>query len=132
MTPPSLRPPRSLAALARHLAAALPALALALLTACSRPPPPDHPSAEDERIAKEDARRFCNVDTLAGIDPDDPVTTSMARHDWLTEHLEHPGSQAFLTYMKVRTDAENSRELRRLAKEAALAECPLATTLEAE
>jgi hypothetical protein len=104
-------------------------LVMFTMAACS-PPPPKSP--ETGTSFQEGVRRLCEVDQRAGLDPDlDPVTIEGERYEWAIGHVEHPDVIELVTILRVRSEAERVEMLRSFARQAELASCPLADTIEA-
>lgn len=80
----------------------------------------------------EGMRRLCDVDRLAGLDPDlDPVSTEGERYERALAHVEDPDVIELVTLMRVRSDAERVQMLRENAGRANIQSCSLADTLAA-
>jgi hypothetical protein len=74
---------------------------------------------------------MCDVDHLAGLDADaDPIAVGQKRSAWIEGHAENPDSIELRVLMSVKGASEQAEMLRAQAKQAGIARCALADSLE--
>jgi hypothetical protein len=74
---------------------------------------------------------MCDVDHLAGLDPDaNPIAVGQQRTAWIEGHAESPDSIELRVRMSVKGASEQAGMLRAEAKQAGIARCALAESLE--
>lgn len=100
-----------------------------VLVACAAPvakAPDPSCAAFTEALTK-----MCDVDRLAGVTADsDPLGAGQKRTAWITAHVDNPDAIELRTLMSVKAPAEQAKMLRERGKEAGVARCALADTLE--
>lgn len=110
------------------------ALVVCILAACSPArPPEDESSAANEKspaYARE-IQVICDVDRLSGADPEDPLTASKTREDYLLAHIKDPDAIYFLTVFRSKDAATQAGLLAQEKTELGLKRCPLADALHA-
>jgi len=107
------------------LVAGMPAL---LAVACASEPPPRAPPREAQSYG-EAVRILCDVDTLAGVDPDDPLETEAKRSDYLVEHVKNSDGIYLLTLFRTSDPRGQASLLDEAARATACQSCPLLATL---
>jgi len=76
---------------------------------------------------------MCDVDRLAGLSADeDPLGIGGRRTAWLADRIDNPDGIELKTYLSVKGAADQARMLRQSAKEAGLARCALAESLDTQ
>jgi hypothetical protein len=77
-------------------------------------------------------QQVCEVDTLAGLDPDGNVIGIEAeRTDWMMEHVPHPDAIELFTLMRVEAEGQRAARLRQALKRTPHTTCSLADYYEA-
>jgi hypothetical protein len=105
------------------------ALLLAALPACSVAEA--QPARAPGQCYADALTVMCDVDRLAGVDPDaDPITVGQRRTEWIEGHAENPDSIELRVLMSVKGASEQAEMLRSQAKQAGLPRCALADSLE--
>jgi hypothetical protein len=100
-----------------------------LLVACASTPPTT--TAAQGQPAVDAVRRFCDVDRLAGLSPDEgPLELGRKRTEWLQTHVDSPDGIELRTLLSVKTPAEQAALLRERAATAGLGRCVLADSLD--
>jgi hypothetical protein len=105
------------------------ALLLVALSACSvaEAQPPRAPG----QCYADALAVMCDVDHLAGVDPDaDPITVGQKRTEWIEGHAENPDSIELRVLMSVKGASEQATMLRAQARQAGIASCALADSME--
>ena len=107
------------------------ALLFALLViACASEPPPRAPPREAQSYG-EAVRLMCEVDTLAGVDPEDPLDTEAKRADYLVEHVKNSDGIYLLTLFRTSDPRGQASLLDEAARETQCSSCPLIAVLRA-
>lgn len=104
----------------------LPLVLLLVLPACAMPEPKAPPPGLAASVTK-----ICDVDRLAGIDPDrDVLDAGAKRTAYLNEHDQNPDGIELRTLLSVKGASDQAKMLRESAKEAGTTRCALADVLE--
>lgn len=106
--------------------AGLPAL---LLVACGSEPPPRAPPREAQSY-DEAVRIMCEVDTLAGVDPEEPLDAEAKRSEYLVEHVKNSDGIYLLTLFRASDPRGQASLLGDAVRETACRSCPLLATLQ--
>jgi hypothetical protein len=98
---------------------------------CARPAPPEPPVDPSIQSYYAAIDTICRVDELAQLDPEaDPVLADVERFAYLGDAVENPDGIFFRTILSVKSSPEKATMLRREARVACVAQCPLADTYE--
>jgi hypothetical protein len=103
----------------------LPAL---LLVACASEPPPRAPPREAQSY-DEAVRIMCEVDTLAGVDPEEPLDAEAKRSEYLVEHVKNSDGIYLLTLFRTSDPRAQASLLGDAVRETACRRCPLLAIL---
>ncbi|MCC6557800.1 MAG: hypothetical protein IT372_33040 [Polyangiaceae bacterium] len=107
-----------------------PILVLPLAGCAAAAPPPTPPPRETQTFA-EAVKMLCDVDTLAGLSPDeDPIAIGQRRTEWLADRIENPDGIYFKTILSVKGAEDQAAAMRDEARKMGLPRCALADSIE--
>lgn len=99
-----------------------------VVVACASEPPPRAPPREAQSYG-EAVRIMCEVDTLAGVDPEDPLDAEAKRSEYLVEHVKNSDGIYLLTLFRTSDPRGQASLLDEAARDTACQSCPLLATL---
>jgi hypothetical protein len=96
---------------------------------CAQRVEPQTPDPSGQTYAQAIAM-ICDVDRLAGLSDDDPLSLGQRRSAWLGEHVNNADGIYFRTTLSVKGADDQAKALRDEARRVALEKCGLADSIE--